>query len=49
MTSIFEKLQKISKMKKKLKEVLYYPKKNFARRKEALRKYQQKVIEHKKP
>lgn len=50
MTSIFEKLQKISKMKKKkLKEVLYYPKKNFARRKEALRKYQQKVIESKKP
>lgn len=35
-------------MKQKLKEVLYYPKKNFARRKEALRKYQQKVIEYKK-
>lgn len=27
---------------------MYYSKKNFARRKEALRKYQQKVIEYKK-
>lgn len=36
-------------MKQKLKEALYYSKKKkFARRKEALRKYQQKVIEYKK-